>query len=344
LITFRNIEFLIFYGDAGVHVNENVIFTLTFASGSINSVPVGADRVTISLDGAPDTRIYRLTPELGSAANPLTILFIVVAGNHTYTAKAWSGSTLLATIGPISFTTVSGFPLTIPLAFSFPAFDSYHTDIGEATSNTFTFIGTDIKDRVAQYGGVAGDFISASTSAGNDWIEQFGGGGVDTLIAGSGTGNDYLYQQVGSLGSNVTATMGDGNDWIIQAGGAGNDRLNCQGGDGNDNVRQEGGTGNDEIFVTPGTGNDTAIIDAGPGDDSVTCDVSLGTDTAFIDGGAGTDTLTVNRNNQSFVLMDSSGSTLYQYGSGGTVITVVNLEQITAKDQDGTILFIWSAP
>jgi hypothetical protein len=55
-------------------------------------------------------------------------------------------------------------------------------------------------------------------------------------------------------------------------------------------------------------------------------------------------TLTVNQNGQSFVLKDSSGNTLYDHGSGGTTITVTNLEQITVKDPGGNILFTWSAP
>jgi hypothetical protein len=327
VITVKNMEFLTDYGDAGEHTNDNVTFTLTFAAGSLNSVPAGADRVTISIDAAADTRIYRLTPELGSTADPLTVSFVAVAGNHTYTAKAWSGSTVLATIGPINFTTVSGFPLTIPLAFSFPAFDSYHTDFGEAP-----YIGTEARDRVVQYGGAANDFISTSTGADDDWIEQYGGGGVDSLNAISGTGNDYVYQQAGSVGSNLYAAAADGDDWIIQSGGDGNDELNCQLGGGNDYIRQAGGGGNDTIGVNGGSGNDSVVINGGSGDDSITYNVSEGTDTADIDGGTGTDTLTVNRNGQSFVLRDSSGSTLYQYGSGGTVITVANLEQITVLD------------
>jgi Ca2+-binding RTX toxin-like protein len=345
VITLRNMEFLTDYGDASVHTADNVAFTLTFASGGPNSLPAGADRVTISVDGAADTRIYRLTPELGSATDPLSVSFVAVAGDHTYTARAWSGSTPLATIGPISFTTVSGFPLTIPLAFSFPVFDSSHTDIGVATPNTFTFIGTDLRDRVVQYGGVAGDLISASTGAGNDWIEQYGGGGVDNLNANGGTGNDYVYQEAGSVGSNLYAAAADGDDWIFQSGGDGNDELNCQLGGGNDYIRQAGGGGNDTIGVNGGSGNDSVVIDGGSGDDTISFDVSeWGTDTADIDGGTGTDTLTVNQNGQSFLLRDSAGSTLYQYGSGGTTITVANLEQITVKDPGGNILFSWSAP
>jgi hypothetical protein len=140
VITLNNMEFLTDYGEAGEHTNDNASFTLTFAAGSLNSVPAGADRVTISIDAAADTRVYRLTPELGSAANPLTVSFVTVAGEHTYTVNAWSGSTLLATIGPISFTTVNGFPLTIPIAFSFPAFDAYVRMLEPRLPTLLTFL------------------------------------------------------------------------------------------------------------------------------------------------------------------------------------------------------------
>jgi Ca2+-binding RTX toxin-like protein len=344
VITVRNMEFLTDYGDVADHSGDNVSFTLTFASGALNSVPAGTDRVTISIDTNPDTRIYRLTPEPGSAAEPLTVSFVAVAGNHTYTAKAWSGSSPLATIGPISFTTVNGFPLTIPLAFAYPAFDSYHTDVGGATSNTFTYLGTTDGDRVVQYGGAEIDTLSVSTGEGNDWCEQYGGGGVDSLNAISGTGNDYVYQEAGSVGSNLYTAAADGDDWIIQSGRDGNDELNCQLGGGNDYIRQAGGGGNDTIGVNGGSGNDSVVIDGGPGDDTISYDVSPGMDTAYIDGGAGTDTLTVNENGESFVLKDSSGNTLFDHGSVATTITVVNLEQITVKDPGGNTIFSWSAP
>jgi hypothetical protein len=346
VITVRNMEFLTDYGNAGEHTNDNVAFTLTFASGSLNSVPTGADRVTISIDTNPDTRVYRLTPELGSASDPLTVSFVAVAGAHKYTAKAWSDSTLLATIGPISFTTVSGFPLTIPLAFSFPAFDSNHTDIGEATPNTFTFFGTEARNRVVQYGGAANDLISSSTAAGNDWSEQYGGDGDDTMNVSAGSGNDYVYQDGGAGRNNLTVLTGDGDDHVAQKGGAGADRINCQPLDGNDSVQIEGGGGDDAIFVSPGAGNDTVAIDAGPENDSITYDLEIiGTDTVSIDGGTGADTLKINRNDvMDYTIKDAAGTVLFSPGSGGTVFTSTSIEEITVLDEAGNIIFTWSAP
>jgi hypothetical protein len=344
VITVRNLEFLIDYGDAGDNFNDNVTFTLTFSSGSLFSQPAGADRITISLDGTPDTLIYRLSPEMGSAANPLRIAFLALPGDHTYTAKAWSGSTLLDTIGPISFTTVSGFPLTIPLAFSFPAFDSYHTDIGEATPNTFTFFGTEGRERVVQYGGAAGDTLFVESGAGNDWVEQYGGAGDDGMLGESGTENDYIMQVGGDGKDNLKFHLGFGDDSGFQYGGAGDDNIEALGGDGSDTIYIEGGEGNDTIFSKPDAQNDIVAINAGAGNDALTYEVCSGTDSAFIDGGTGPDTLTLKENGQPFVLKDSSGNTLYDYGSGGTVITVANLEQITVLDTGGNVIFTWSAP
>jgi Ca2+-binding RTX toxin-like protein len=344
-ITLKNMEFLIAYGDTGEHVSDNVSFTLTFASGSFNSVPAGADKVTISIDSAADTRVYRLTPELGSAANPLRVSFVAVAGNHTYTAKAWSGSTLLGTIGPISFTTVSGFPLTIPLAFSFPAFDSYHTDVGTAGPNSQIFFGTAGRDRVVQYGGAANDLQSVDAGAGNDWVEQYSGDGDDTMVADMGTGDDYVYQDGGAGRNNLAVVAGSGDDRVVQKGGAEADSINCLGGEDNDKIDQVGGDGDDKIRASPSEGNDSVAIDAGPGNDTITYDLGTGTDTVSIDGGTGADTLIINRNNvMDYTIKNAAGMVLFSSGTGGTTITVFNVEHITVLDEHGNILFSWNAP
>ena len=72
-----------------------------------------------------------------------------------------------------------------------------------------------------------------------------------------------------------------------------------------------------------------------------TYDVDLGTDTAFIDGGDGNDTLIVNHNGQPFLIRDTAGNVIYQFGSGGTTITVANVEHITVNDSNGTPVFTW---
>jgi hypothetical protein len=201
---------------------------------------------------------------------------------------------------------------------AFPTFDSYQTDIGVDTPNTLIYIGTPDRDRIVQYGGGANDLLSVDTGAGDDWAEQYGGGGDNTMVAE--TGNEYIYQEGGAGNNNMTANSGKGNDWVFQKGGA----------------------GNDTIRVTPGDGDDSVIIAAGLGDDTITYNVSRGTDTSSIDGGDGNDTPIVNHNGQPFLIRDTAGNVIYQFGSGGTTtITVANVEHITVKDSNGFPVFIW---
>ena len=310
-----------------------ISFSSTTDTQKFNSLPPGTTSINVTFDG--------VTRE-ASATDTTLITFASPDGDHTYTAQALSGTTILASLGPITIKTFSSFPLTIPLAFSFPSFDTYQTDIGLDTPNTLIYFGTTGRDRVVQYGGGADDLLSVDTGAENDWIEQYGGGGVDTMVANTGTGNDYAYQEAGSGSSNLTVTSGQGDDWVVQKCGAGNDAINCLGGDGNDNIYQEGGAGNDTIRVSPGYGNDIVIIDAGPGDDTIVYDVDLGTDTATLDGGTGTDTLTVNnRFSQPILIQGSNSNLIYQAGVGGTTITVINIEQITVNDAGGNPIFTW---
>jgi hypothetical protein len=247
--------------------------------------------------------------------------FFLAPGQYTYTAQALQGSLLgssvLFTIGPIPFRTVSpNFPLSIPMIAAFATFDNYQTDIGLDTPNSLIYFGTPDRDRIVQYGGVANDLLSVDPGAGDDWVEQYGGGGDDMMVTNTGTGNDYLYQEGGAGNNNRHASTAGGNDWLFQKGGAGNDKISCQIGSGNDYIYQEGGAAIDTIGVNGGYGDDTAIFDAGPGDDTITFDVSIGTDTA--------------------------GNVIYPFGSGGTTtITVANVEHIIVKDPNGNPVFTW---
>ena len=90
-----------------------------------------------------------------------------------------------------------------------------------------------------------------------------------------------------------------------------------------------GGDGDDRLRVDAGEGDDVVRIEAGPGTDTITYDVSSGQDTAYIEGGSGVDTLTINRGVQNFTVFDQNGNILYKYGDGGTMITVVGIEQIS---------------
>ena len=73
----------------------------------------------------------------------------------------------------------------------------------------------------------------------------------------------------------------------------------------------------------------------GPGNNSMTYDVGPGNDLATILGGGGYNTLTINKNDQNFTLKDYQGQLLFQSGSGGTTITVANLQRITVFGEPG---------
>ncbi len=309
---------------------EQLAFTFTTSAGQFNTLPAGATSVRVTCQGQT----------LSSLTSPLT--FTIPLGSTSFSAEALNGSTAVATMGPIQFTVVKGFPLTIPLAFTaFPAFDTFHTDIGLDTPNTFIFFGTPERDRVLQFGGAANDLLSVDMGAEGDWSDQYGGEGDDTLVAEAGNGNDYIHQDGGNGDDNLTAGGGDSGDWIIQFGSAGNDTLNALGDNGNDHISQDGGSGIDTIRVNGGDGDDTVTIDAGIGDDTITYDVSTGTDTATIDGGDGTDTLTVNNPDTLPVLILNSALNVIYGAAGGTTITVTGIEQITVTGAGGTTVFTW---
>jgi hypothetical protein len=163
------------------------------------------------------------------------------------------------------------------------------------------------------------------------------------MLAESGTENDYIMQVGGDGKDNIKFHLGYGDDFGFQYGGAGDDNIEALGGDGSDTIYLDGGEGNDTIFAKPDAQNDVITINAGAGNDAVTYEVSTGSDMAFIDGGTGTDSLTARENGNPLLIRDAVGNTLYDHGSNGTVIKVVNLEQITVKDPNGNTIFIWNA-
>jgi hypothetical protein len=67
----------------------------------------------------------------------------------------------------------------------------------------------------------------------------------------------------------------------------------------------------------------------------MTFNVSSGNDNVSINSGQSDDILTINKRGNSFTLVDNTGSVICQAGSGGTTITVVNVEHITVIGDDG---------
>jgi Ca2+-binding RTX toxin-like protein len=99
--------------------------------------------------------------------------------------------------------------------------------------------------------------------------------------------------------------------------------------------------GNDNIYVTGGHVDDSIRIEAGPGDDAMCYDLTSGKDSVNIDGGLGNDFLTIEKNQQSLQMLDSSGTVLYSVGSGGSVITVLSVEHGEVIGDDGKVAFQW---
>jgi len=98
--------------------------------------------------------------------------------------------------------------------------------------------------------------------------------------------------------------------------------------DGRNRIVQYGGAGDDSIEAMGGDGSGVIQVNAGDG---------TGTDTTSIDGGAGDDMLTVRQNGLPVLIQDDNGHVIYQ--SGGTTITVVNVEHITVNDANGKPVF-----
>ncbi len=243
-------------------VNNNdpgstVTFTFTLDPGQINNIPSEADHVKVVLDGNASTAevtsriiIYADSPSAACAdEDTLMLSFNVSPGEHTYTVSALKGISELETIGPIQFTKVKDIPLTAPIAFDYPSFDTNQTDIGLDTSNVFSYFGTAGNNRIVQYGGPADDALSVDSGAGNDWVEQYGGDAVDTMVADTGTGNDYIYQEGGAGNDDISATPGEGNDTVMINAGAGDDTITYYAGIGADTALIDGGAGTDTLIV-----------------------------------------------------------------------------------------------
>lgn len=141
----------------------------------------------------------------------------------------------------------------------------------------------------------------------------------------------------------MTVICGDGNDTVVQVGGQGSNQLNIQGGDGDDYLEQYGGSGNNIIRVTPGIGDDVIKIYGGSGTNDITYDVDTGSDVATILGGGRRNTLTIKKNFQNITLQSYQGKVLFQSGSGGTTITVANLNRITVIGEAGKTIYTYNA-
>jgi hypothetical protein len=223
-------------------------------------------------------------------------------------------------------------------------------------------------DKYIQMGTKGTDYQEQFGTPGKEVIVQLGFGGDDTQYGEGAADDDWIIQNGGSGKDDMTAIGGDGNNCIIQEGGDGADIMFgamvgqwiglseylSNGGKGDDDITVGGGTGNCEVTVYGGEGNDTIHVSVGPnakddsirieagsGNDTLRYDLSSGKDSVFIDGGSENDFLTINKNHLSFQLLDSNGLVLYLVGSGGSTITVVNVEGGEVVGDDGKVAFQW---
>jgi uncharacterized repeat protein (TIGR02543 family) len=210
---------------------------------------------------------------------------------------------------------------------------------GQAGDATQIEPGTTGNDLIAEYGGTgkANQFVQGDNGA--DWILQVGGLGETEQGAQGWDGDDIIYQ-FGIGTTNLAATGGNDDDVIVQVGGTGVNELYAGGYAGNDHIEQYGGSGPNSIEADPGTGDDNVLMVGGPCNDFLTYEVGAGNDIARIYGGGGDDSLTINKLGQSFTLYDGNGTVLFSIGTGGTDITVIDVQHIKVIGDDGhTVIF-----
>ncbi len=129
---------------------------------------------------------------------------------------------------------------------------------------------------------------------------------------------------------------------IIQVGGQGANNMTIEGGTGQQYLQQYGGSGNNNMYVTGGASDDVIEMYGGPGNNTMRYDLTAGNDLVTILGGGGYNTLTINKNQQNFILKDYQGRLLFQTGTGGSTITVANLQHITVIGDDGKPIYTYN--
>jgi hypothetical protein len=216
-----------------------------------------------------------------------------------------------------------------------------YIELGTSGNDEQIQFGTPNKDVIVQLGFGGVDTQYAEGSAGDDIIIQNGGSGVDTQTAISGDGDDHVVQEGGDGNDIMFADGGTGYVIFVQNGGNGDDTMEFHGGMGGGVIDVSGGEGDDIIEVVGTSGVDSITVDGDAKDDAMLYDLTSGKDSGNIDGGLGNDFLTIRKNQQSLQMLDSSGTVLYSAGSGGSVITVLNVEHGEVIGDDGKVAFQW---
>ena len=232
-------------------------------------------------------------------------------------------------------------PFTDQNGWYIPNGFNYHRDEGTDSNDVQVFIGTTSKDWVEQFGYGGDDIQYTSGGEGNDISRQYCGNGNDTTTSYGGSGNDCISQCGGNGNDMLTVDGGSGDDIILQQGNEGNDYLTTIGDYGNDIITQMGCDGDDFLLVNGNDGTDVIKLYGGNGNDSLIYNVSSGEDSVLIDGGGGVpeyNSATINANSSNnFTVKDGNGITLYQQGTGGTLIIVINIQNLNINTKSLTV-------
>ena len=205
-----------------------------------------------------------------------------------------------------------------------------------------TVFGTPDNDMIAQYGDTNTVTQYAEGVEGDDWLLQVGGEKTNNQTAILGDGDDTVYQYGGNGNSHLYGEAGTGNDTIVQVGGVGANYIEAVGGSGYCVIKQYGDSGPNTMKVTGGSGDDVIEMYGGPGTNTMTYNVSSGSDLVTILGGGGYTTLSIYKRGNNFTLKDYRGRVLFQTGSGGTTITVANLNRITVIGDAGKPIYTYN--
>jgi len=333
---------------------------------------MGSDVITISGGAGSDSITYNMTDGTdtvtidGNVGNDL--LTINTNGVTNYTIKDSSGTIFSHGTGgtTITVTSIEGIRLvdedgdTIstwgnppsPLAPAVPAVpdgSGFNNVVPPvlAVSGDITQIvnGTAGRDLIAMYGGTGNVKQIVNGNAGDDWILQVTEGTACKQTVNAGDGSDTVYQFITGNGSATQVIEGGvtGAQTFVQVGGQGVNTMTADdsSNSGSARISQYGGPAGNTMEVTGSESNDLISMNGGAGNDTLTYDMTSGNDAVMINGDAGDNMLTVNTQGETnYTLKDSSGNALYTSGTGGTAITVLNVQHITVLDLNGDT--VWS--
>jgi hypothetical protein len=266
------------------------------------------------------------------------VLFTIGTGGSTITVYGVEHIRVIGDDGSVIYTrTIPPSPPSVPTPPRDTGFDTVQMFQGGSGDVEQIAFGTPGKDKIVMYGGTGNATQYAEGSEGNDWILQVGGAGNSDQTALTGDGDNAIYQYGGQGDGTQYAEGGSGEDIFIQVGSQGGNAMEIHGGVGSAKIEQYGGPVGNNMKITGGVGEDSILMAGGAGNDIMTYTISFGADLTRIYGAEGDDSLTINKNQKSFTLYDGeTGQVLFTIGTGGSTITVYEVEHITVLGDDGS--------